>query len=180
MKSFFLNSAIMALIVAPVAASAQTTFTARGHVGDSNTSEAAVTRMNEISTILNARIDEVEPFAKTALPVCDDGEYLTSDGKNLKCATASKQKYAVTCTSKAGRTRTVTGEGAEGAPIVARAPSGDSVWVVLPSGPHLNCFEGYVPRDAMSLDFQNEKACKEHAGVPGYGRYLQSCAWKQK
>lgn len=117
-----------------------------------------------------------QPFAKELLPQCASGEYLTGNGGRLLCkrlpAFEEGKPYEVSCTSKAGRSQTVRGNGA-GEVLVARAPSNQSTWVIYPNGPYLNCFDG----PSQELDFQQMDGCKTFAGTPGHGRYLANCRW---
>lgn len=135
-------------------------------------------------------VDEMDPtvraFAKTDLPSCQDDEFLKSDGTGLFCAQTptfeTGHRYRVTCTSKAGRTQTVYGNGA-GDALIARAPSNLSTWIIFKNGPYLNCFDpGAGPQPISAnrhlYDFVGEQRCNEYAAKPGHGRYLAQCAWQ--
>lgn len=120
---------------------------------------------------------KVKEFAKSDLPQCNLGEFLTGANGVLYCAKPPafelNKPYSVSCTSQAGRTQTVAGTGA-GEVLIARAPSNQGTWVIFPEGPYLNCFDGAGPPP----DFTNEPACRDYAGLPGHGRMLSSCVWQ--
>ncbi len=89
------------------------------------------------------------------------------------------QPFSVTCTSKHGRTQTISATGA-GEAAVGTAPSGNGVWVVYENGPYLNCFterDRYWNGSTGHLDFFNAEGCIKYANLTGIGRDLASCTF---
>ncbi len=80
------------------------------------------------------------------------------------------QGFTVECTSKAGRTQTISATGT-GEAAIGNAPTGSSTWIVFKNGPYLNCWH---PGVTTPPDFRFNHVCQKY-GLPGEGRSLASC-----
>ncbi len=110
-----------------------------------------------------------------SVPDCGNDGVLTFKDGAWSCVQAVVCRR-ITCTSKAGRSQTVTGKYyMTGGWFTAIAPTGGSVWVVRQGGPYYNCFN--EPAFGPGLDFAGVQVCKDHNpnGPTGVGRFLQTC-----
>jgi type II secretory pathway pseudopilin PulG len=90
--------------------------------------------------------------------------------------------FSVTCTSNAGRTQTIVGEGTDNV-VTARAPSNLGTWVMKLGGPYVNCNDMQFSPDGSGLGiFYGHELCRKFmpaSASPWEATPLENCSWRK-